>query len=162
MSITSNRNCRVNHSLLIRPANQYIQMPFILPIPKSSLTYNVILNTLPEAGGWGSYWVYTGLRGAAYRELPASGTVLRIILYVQPINRLFESLMKSFVFYILCCFLINKILGLNFHHPWIYFLCKLHLLPQTLLTKGNLQTILLFPPKKILYSSRLDWENQNN
>ena len=31
------RNCWVNHSLLIRPTNQYIQMSFILPIPKSSL-----------------------------------------------------------------------------------------------------------------------------
>ena len=27
-------------------------------------TYNVILNTVPEVGSEGSYWVYTGLRGA--------------------------------------------------------------------------------------------------
>ena len=27
--------------------------------------YNVILNSVPEAGSWGIYWVYTGLRGAA-------------------------------------------------------------------------------------------------
>ena len=27
--------------------------------------YNVILNSVPGAGSWGSYWVYTGLRGAA-------------------------------------------------------------------------------------------------
>ena len=46
------------------------------------MRYNVILNTVPETGSWGSYWVYTGLRGAALGELPASGTVLRIILYL--------------------------------------------------------------------------------
>ena len=46
-----------------------------------SISYNVILNTVPEAGSWGSYSVYTGLRGAALEELPASGTVLRIIFY---------------------------------------------------------------------------------
>ena len=40
------------------------------------LTYNVILNTVPEAGSWGSLWMYTGLKAAA-----ASSTVLRIILY---------------------------------------------------------------------------------
>ena len=43
--------------------------------------YSIILNTLPEAGSSGSYWVYTGLRGAAEEELPASGKVLRIMLY---------------------------------------------------------------------------------
>ena len=29
------------------------------------ITYNVILNTVPEAGSYRSYWVYTGLRAAA-------------------------------------------------------------------------------------------------
>ena len=29
------------------------------------IKYNVISNTVPEAGSCGSYWVYTGLRGAA-------------------------------------------------------------------------------------------------
>ena len=50
------------------------------------LYYNVILNTVPEAGSWGSCWVYTGLRGAAKGELPASGTVLKIILYIRPVH----------------------------------------------------------------------------
>ena len=46
-------------------------------------TYSVILNTLPETGIRGSYWVYTGLMGVAYGELPAgSCTVLRIMLYM--------------------------------------------------------------------------------
>ena len=45
--------------------------------------YNVILNTVSEAGSWGSYWVYTGIRGAASAgELPAYGTELGIILYI--------------------------------------------------------------------------------
>ena len=42
--------------------------------------YNDILNTVPEAGSGGSYWVYTGLRGAALGKLPDYGTVLRTIL----------------------------------------------------------------------------------
>ena len=43
--------------------------------------YNVILNIVPEAGSWCSYWVYTGLREATLGELAAFGTVLRIIFY---------------------------------------------------------------------------------
>ena len=42
--------------------------------------YNDMLNTLPETGSWGSYWVYTGLREAALGELPASGKALSIAL----------------------------------------------------------------------------------
>ena len=50
-------------------------------IQNIQVTYNDMLNTLPEAGSWGSYCVYTGPRGAAQGELPASGTVLSISLY---------------------------------------------------------------------------------
>ena len=59
----------------------FLYFPFSVLNDLSCATYNVILNTVPEAGSWGRYWVYTGLRGVAWGELPASGTVLRIILY---------------------------------------------------------------------------------
>ena len=42
---------------------------------------NTSAKNAPKAGSLGCYSVYTGLRGAAWGQLPASGTVLRIILY---------------------------------------------------------------------------------
>ena len=44
-----------------------------------NLSYNDMRNTLPQAGSWRSYWVYTGLRGTTC----LSGTVLCISLYIN-------------------------------------------------------------------------------
>ena len=41
---------------------------------------------LPEAGSLGSWWKYTGLRRSAKVELPASGRVLRIMLYLATLD----------------------------------------------------------------------------
>ena len=101
--------------------------------------YNVILDTVPEAGSWGSYWVYTWLRGAALGELPASGTVLRIILYVTNVKT--RTISNGHIHVLCQSFVINS-LGVN--TAYMPFIIRFPVYAYTESLQGIMKRAVLF------------------
>ena len=68
------------------------------PTPVFRLRYNVILNTVPEAGNWGSYLVYTGLRGAAWETTSLRYRIKNNVVHYIKFDKCFWGFLSQLFF----------------------------------------------------------------